>query len=337
MDFTPVLNRIGHPVSVAEAIPLALQEIEVVSSDKPFIQANTIESTLSQIRHEHIIPVFTKDNETVISHVDFIEATQGAIKDVFRGETVLEPSIRLSHPIKGRVPEARNKPATELKEQEKTLFYERMAFCIEVPSINTTLGDDNQLNLTIGGVKAYNLDNLHAKKGADQHFKVFVGFKNRVCTNLCISTDGYLGTLKVKSHGELGDSIHALLSDFNAVELANDLAFFQGYDLTEVQFAHLIGRCRMFRYIPDSLRQNIPELQFGDTQINAVCHDYFKDTSFCRNHDGSVNLWRLYNLFTGSNKSSYIDSFLDRAVNAYQLVKELQEALKNRRHCWYLN
>ncbi|WP_343671721.1 DUF3871 family protein [Chitinophaga sp.] len=36
-----------------------------------------------------------------------------------------------------------------------------------------------------------------------------------------------------------------------------------------------------------------------------------KDDSFCREVDGSINLWTLYNLFTGANKSSYIDTFLE--------------------------
>lgn len=47
------------------------------------------------------------------------------------GETILEPTVRLSHPITGRIPEAKDKPARELLEHEKTLFYERMAFLIE--------------------------------------------------------------------------------------------------------------------------------------------------------------------------------------------------------------
>ena len=36
--------------------------------------------------------------------------------------------IRLSHLIKGRIPEAKLKIAQDLEEYEKTLYYERMAF-----------------------------------------------------------------------------------------------------------------------------------------------------------------------------------------------------------------
>jgi hypothetical protein len=46
------------------------------SKQKHFIEANTVDCTLADMRNEHIIPVFVKDNETLISHVEFIESAQ---------------------------------------------------------------------------------------------------------------------------------------------------------------------------------------------------------------------------------------------------------------------
>jgi Domain of unknown function, B. Theta Gene description (DUF3871) len=180
-----LINNTHHTSTVQNSI-------QVTSTSRPFIDANTIEHTLEEIKEGHIIPVFIKDNETVISHTDFIEATHQAAAEIFQGETILKPSIRLSHPIKGRIPEARNKPANELQEHEKTLYYERMAFIIELPTVYDEI-DGSQVSLTVGGVKALNLDNLYNRKGADEHFKVFIGFKNTVCTNLCVWSDGYMG------------------------------------------------------------------------------------------------------------------------------------------------
>src|SRR4051812_27059539 len=80
----------------------------------PFILANTVESSLEEIRKSHIIPVFTKDNETLISHTDFIEAVEEVAGKFYEGEHVLAPQVRLSHPIKGRIPEAKDKPANQL-------------------------------------------------------------------------------------------------------------------------------------------------------------------------------------------------------------------------------
>ena len=37
--------------------------IQRAESSQPFIISNTLETTLDEMRNEHIIPVFTKDNE----------------------------------------------------------------------------------------------------------------------------------------------------------------------------------------------------------------------------------------------------------------------------------
>lgn len=333
MELQTVTNHTKEPVQIGETIAEVMEEIQ--SSGRAFIEANTIGCTLDEINSKHIIPVFVRENETAISHGEFIDAATQAINRVFAGETILRPNIRMSHPIKGRTPEARNKPANALLESEKTLYYERCAWLIEIPSITSEV-EGNRLNLTVGGVKAYNLDGLMTKN-SDQHFKVFIGFKNLVCTNLCVHTDGYLGDLKVRSLDALYNSILSLLSEFNAVQMASELQQFQQHTLTERQFAQLIGRARMYRHMPDGAKLTIPEFGFGDAQINNVCQSYYSDKSFCADADGSINLWRLFNLFTGANKTSYIDTFLDRSANAYNLARELMAALQNKSECWYLN
>src|SRR5687767_5336780 len=72
---------------------------------QPFVTANTIESSLEEIKQHHIIPVFTKDNETLISHAEFIESVAEITGKNFLGEQILLPQVRLSHPVKGRIPE----------------------------------------------------------------------------------------------------------------------------------------------------------------------------------------------------------------------------------------
>ena len=320
---------------VGEYLPQVIDQIEVKSSGRAFIESNTVEGSLYEINNSHLIPVFLRENQPLISQGEFIDATMQAVSRKFSGERILNPNIRLSHPIKGRVPDARNKPANDLQEWEKTLYYDRLAFLIEIPSIYTDVAG-NRLNLTVGGVKCYSMENLMSKN-YEQHFKVFIGFQNKVCTNLCVSTDGLMGELKVKNLGALYNGVHYLIREFNAVQFAQQLNLLPNYELSESQFAHLIGRARMYRHMPDDMKQQIPELMFGDAQINNVCRDYYSDNSFCSSPDGSINLWRLYNLFTGSNKSSYIDSYLDRAANAFQLTTHLKEALDNRATSWFLN
>jgi hypothetical protein len=302
---------------------------------KPFIEANTVEASLEEIQKRHIIPTF-RDSEALISQSEFIEVTEEVVQEVFRAERITKPSIRMSHPIKGRVPEARNKPASELNEWEKTLYYERMAFIQEISSITDTI-DGQQLSLTVGGVKAYNLDNLSNRKGADEHFKVFIGFKVQVCTNLCVWTDGFAGDTRVKNVEQLRFGILQLVRSFDAISQLKKLEALQKFSLTEQQFAHLIRRCKMYQHLPSSLKEGIPELTLGESQINAVCRDYYRDNSFCKNAEGNISLWKLYNLFTSANKTSYIDSFVDRAVNASLFAKELANALEQKRTNWFLS
>ena len=309
---------------------------EETNSAIQFIEANTLSIKHDELINHHIIPVFVKDNEPVISQNDFIQTMQDTALEIFEGERILKPVIRVSHPIKGRIPEARNKPANELIDNEKTLYYERMAFTIEIPSIADTIGG-NELSLTIGGVKSHASDNLYNKKGSDEHFKIFIGFQNKVCTNMCIWTDGLQSELRVQNIGQLKGAIHTLLQSYNSGYQLFHLKQLAQYYITEQQFALVIGRCRLYQHLEATVKKDIPVLKFGDNQINAICKDYFRDKSFCKDANGNINLWKLYNLFTGSNKSSYIDNFLEKSVNAYNFIEQIKRGLEGKQESWYLN
>lgn len=306
------------------------------STENVFIQANTEPMSLYDIEHNHLIPVYVKDNEPVVSHQDFINSTLEVVNHVYKNEQVLHPAIRVSHPIKGRIPEAKDKPAKDLLEHEKTIYYERMAFVIEIPTIRDTI-NGNTLNLTIGGVKSYNLDNLYSRRGGDEHFKVFIGFQNKVCCNLCVWSDGFVGNLKANNTSQLMQQIYQLVANYQAAQQLYALYRLMDYTLTEHQFATLIGKCKLYNYLPSKEKRELPLLSFSDTQISMVAKDYYHDKSFCRNADGSINLWNVYNLFTGANKQSYIDTFLDRGVNAFDFTYSVVQAIENRESNWFLN
>ncbi len=104
-----------------------------------FIEANTQEVTLQHLKQDCITPVFAKDNELTINHAAFIETIQEAAQSFFSGETIENPEIRVSHVIKGRIPEALHKPTNQLLESDKTIYYERAAFSIEIPSVFETV------------------------------------------------------------------------------------------------------------------------------------------------------------------------------------------------------
>ena len=103
-----------------------------LQNTSPFITANSEDVSLAFLKNSCVIPVFTKDNEITISHTDFIETAFSAIKKMFPNETFDEPEIRVSHQIKGRVPEAIHKNVKDLQDHEKTQYFERMGFIVRI-------------------------------------------------------------------------------------------------------------------------------------------------------------------------------------------------------------
>ncbi len=333
MELVKVNNQaveVYDAVRIEESFPE-----EKITSDITFMNANTEAVKLAQLKSDCIIPVFAKDNETTVSHQEFIETVMYVADRIFSGEKILKPAIRVSHPIKGRIPEAMGKPAKDLLDHEKTLYYERMAFAIEIPTLQEEIAG-NAISLTLGGVRAYNLENLYARK-VEERFKIFIGFQNRVCTNLCISTDGLKGEVRVKSIGELAKQTFDLFGNFNAYQEVDFLKKLPETRITERQFAQILGRAKMFNQLPHREKVGLPQFPLSDTQMTQVAKDYYNDQFFSRNIHGDINLWKLLNLFTEANKSSYIDSFLDRSAISTSFVEGLQDALSNNYNHWFLS
>lgn len=303
--------------------------------NNPFIEANTKEVDLPHLTNECIVPVFSKDNELTISHPAFIETVADAVSTFYNGETIETPDIRVSHIVKGRIPEAIHKPANQLLESDKTIYYERMMFCIEIPTIYETI-DGNKLTLTVGGVRAYNTMNLYSKKTVEK-FKVFVGFRNLVCCNLCVSSDGYVGQLEVSNTADLYRNVLDMLHNYNPAKHIHMMQTLGNTYLTEHQFCQILGKMRLYQALPQKIQRNIPQLLITDTQINSVAKAYISDPNF-GSYGSDIDMWKFYNLLTGANKSSYIDSFLDRSLNATEMAKGINSALHgDNRYSWFIN
>lgn len=302
----------------------------------PFIVANTMEVELSHFKTDCIIPVFSKDNEKTIAHQEFIDIALECASKVFSQHRLDSPEIRVSHQIKGRLPSAIYKSVKELLDHEKTIYYERMAFIIRIPSIVENI-NGNDISLTIGGVRSYNQENLYSKKSFEK-FKFFIGFQNMVCCNLCISTDGLKDDMRVGSYLELRNSITELLQNYKASNQLDRMREISNHSLTEHQFAQLLGKSRLYQHLPKSEKLLIPSLDFNDSQFSTIAKDYYLDDSFSRDEEGNINLWDVYNLFTQANKSSYIDSFLNRNVNAFDFTQGIARTLNGgSNYHWFLS
>ena len=332
---TMAQKRRGNFGQFAEDATIISEETTRVKKVNHFIEANTMEIDLQHLQSDCIVPVFSKDNELTISHNAFIETVWEAANTFFTGETIDKPDIRVSHIVKGRIPEAVHKPANQLLESDKTQYFERMMFCFEVPTIYETV-EGNKLTLSVGGVRAYNQMNLYSKKTVER-FKVFVGFKNMVCCNLCVYTDGYLGNLEVSSTNDLFRSVLEMFNHYDPAKHIHLMQTLGNSYLTEHQFAQILGKMRLYQCLPQGYQKSVPRLLITDTQINSVAKAYIQDENF-GGFGGDLSMWRFYNLLTGANKSSYIDSFLDRSLNATEVAQGINMALHgDERYSWFID
>ena len=70
---------------------------------------------------------------------------------------------------------------------------------------------------------------------------------------------------------------------------------------------------------------------------NSVAKAYINDENF-GSFGNDLNMWKFYNLLTGANKSSYIDSFLDRSLNATEMAVGINAALHGDEHYkWFID
>jgi hypothetical protein len=312
-----------------------VEEVTRTPKTLHLIEANTFEVDLQHLRNDCITPVFAKDNELTINHAQFIETIQEAVQDFFKGETVDGADVRVSHIIKGRTPDALHKKANELLETDKTIYYERCAFSIDVPTIYQDV-NGNRLNLSIVGVRAYNQMNLYSKK-VPELFRLAIGFKNQVCCNMCIFSDGYKDDLRVSSTTDLYRAALELFNNYNIAKQIHLMQQLGNTSMTEHQFCQILGKMRLYQCLPTGVQKHLPRMLLTDTQINSVAKAYINDSNF-GGVSGELNMWNFYNLLTGANKSSYIDSFLDRSLNASEIAMGIDAALHgDEKYKWFID
>lgn len=132
--------------------------------------------------------------------------------------------------------------------------------------------------------------------------------------------------------------IFEVIQNYQAETHLNQMKSLSQQFLTEHQFATLVGRARLYQHLPKKLKSEIPELMFTDGHFNTIAKDYYQDESFCKDDNGNINLWSVYNLFTQANKSSYIDTFLERNLNAFEFNQGICKAISgNSGYHWFLS
>lgn len=300
-----------------------------------FLEANTDSISMEDLANKCVVPTWA-NQELTIAHQDFISCVHEAASDFYRGERLNMPDIRVSHIVRGRIPQALGKKASELLECEKTQFYQRLAFAFTIPTIVETVRGE-RLELCIGGVRNYSDLNLYRATKGIEKFSVFVGWRVRICSNQVLTGEGVKFNIEVTNTSELYRHVLELFHSFNPAKEIHLLQSLSDTYLTETQFAQVVGRMRMYQALSPGRQKQIPRLLITDSQINSVCRDFYSSEHFGVKGN-AISLFDFHNLLTESNKSSYIDTYLNRAVNATEVSVGLNNVMQglDNRYAWFL-
>ena len=341
MEIEPTVGTVSSPLVIpSDDIEEAVVLEETDPDNHPnFIESNTSAITLEELSEKSIVPTFA-DNTLTVSHQSFIGSVMEAGKSVFGDLTPVE--IRVSHQINGRVPSALQKKASELTDDEKTVYYQRMAFVCHVVGLSRTI-NNQPVHLTIGGVRAYNEDKLYGRQ-APLKYKIFVGWQVRVCSNLCLSCSGFTGNIECMTTSDIKEKALELFNGFDPVkdDELRTLEALGNTSITEEQFCKIIGRLRLYQALPNTTKTELalPTITVGDQAVNSVVRGYVENPNF-RKEAGSdtITLWQMLQYFTEAVKQTYIDKWLDREKESVDFVYGIQRALEgtNPEYAWFLS
>ena len=299
-----------------------------------FLEANTNAITLEELSEQCVVPTWA-NQELTISHQDFINTVHDAACNVFAGETINNPEIRVSHIVRGRTANSLHKRTSELLESEKTQFYQRLAFAFTIPSLHECI-DGQRLELCIGGVRNYSDLNLYRANRGMEKFSIFIGWRVNVCSNQVLTGQGVRLNIEVMSLHDLYKAVLDLFYNFNLEKDIQLLHSLTQTRLTESQFAQIVGRMRLYQALPSYLQREIPKLLITDSQINNVCRDYYNNPNF-GHKDNTISLFDFHNLLTEANKSSYINDYVQRGINATEITVGIGKALQgDSEYSWFL-
>ena len=110
--------------------------------------------------------------------------------------------------------------------------------------------------------------------------------------------------------------------------------------ISEEQFCQIIGRMRLYQFLPLAEQKQLPPLTIGDQAVNAMVKNYISNPNFGKKEGEDFTAWNLMQLANEAVKQSYIDKWLDRNQNCTDFAIGIQKALKGEDtegYSWFLN
>lgn len=303
-----------------------------------FIESNSNAITLEELDKDCIIPTFADLNPT-ISHQSFANTVRQAAMRVFPNDSFGSVECRVSHQINGRTPDAIHLPAKELKPWQMTKFFQRMCFAMELTTLTPTI-NSQPVRLTIGGVRSLHETNMYGRQ-IPQKFRIFIGYRVRVCSNMMLTCDGLTESLSCLTEADIFQHAYQLFSNFNAQKTLSELESLSDTTLTTEQFCQFIGRCRLYSAMPEKQKKQLqlPQILLGDSILNAATRGFISNPNFGANGNDVITTWQLMQLLNEAAKQSYIDVWADRNANSTEIALGIQRTLEgvDDSYSWFLN
>lgn len=308
--------------------------MEEEQTRSPFILGNTRGIGLESLKQDYLVPVFSRDNCETISHGEFISTISDAAQTFFQGEQFMEPTIRVSHEMKLRSITGAGKLVENLAEEDTGSYYQRLAFMIECTSVQEDI-NGNKLNLQIVGVRSYHETNLLGNSSQKQRFRIGIGFVNLVCMNMCLNTDGSKCDINVTNTADLYNYAIELFRRYDMKHHVQSMKSLINTEISEKQLAQVLGKMRLYSALPISKRAklNLPEFILPEAQITNFVRDYYSDENFGVGIGNAINGWQFFNLLT-NYKNNYIDTTLERTVNAFNVASGITESIEGTSDSW---
>lgn len=318
---------------VPEANLVSTEQLTVPSDGKavlPFIEGPSQAVSLVELTQESILPSYA-DGEIVIPPGQIIQAIILAAHDAMPDDRFAEPEIRASHLVQGRIGSAIYKRKEDLLESDKTKYWERMCFCVEVVSRRSTILQE-PVSLTFGACRSLQNLNFHGRKGVEP-VSIYIANRCRICSNLLISLeDGLKDCVLCSGPEDIYTAAYQLFSQFNADENAETLSGLGRTSISASAFAHVIGKLRVYSCLSTADKKKLPfNIEIGDSQAFEATRQ-FVNGHFGLNGRDSIDLFQALNIFNTGVKNSYIHNFLTKNANCTSLVMGLQRSIEGTNH-----
>ena len=333
----PIEGRVISEATLGLDLP---ENEDINSSEHPnFIESNTQAISLEDLATKCVVPTFA-DMSLSISHQNFMASVCKAAIEVFGDITPIE--CRVSHPIIGRVPSALGKKAFEVTDDEKTLFYQRLAWISHVKGLSREVNGQTVF-LTIGGTRSYSEDKLYGRQ-TPSRFRVFVAWSVKVCSNQMIQCSGTTGSIECLTEADIYQKAFQLFASFDP-EKEDNLKLLENLHTTRISqelFCSIVGRLRLYQFLPGEAKKDLPQVDLGDQPINAAVRGYAGDNPNFGMKDGitSISCWDLMNLLNEAIKATYVDRWIERNQACTDFAIGIQKAINGEDtegYSWFLN